>query len=100
MQVYKDKITNIIGIFNIKDIAINYGADGIKNKNQIIDMLRQPQFLDEDEKIFSAFKIMQKNSQMLAVITDKEKIPIGIVSIENILEKLVGQIFDENDKKQ
>ena len=52
------------------------------------------------KKYFLLLKLCKKNSQMLAVITDKERIPIGIVSIENILEKLVGQIFDENDKKQ
>ncbi len=99
MPVYEDKITNIIGIFNIKDIVIKYGREGLQDKKQIMETLRAPQYLDEDEKIFSAFKIMQKNSQMFAIVVDKEKMPIGIVSIENILEKLVGQIFDENDKR-
>ena len=40
---------------------------------------------------------MQKENQVIAVIVDAENIPLGIISIEDILEKLVGKIFDEDD---
>lgn len=97
IPVYKSKKTNIIGILNIKDMAIQYAQEKI-DKEKIERILREPQYIKHDEKIFDAFKSLQKNRQVIGIVCDDENNPIGLISIEDILEKLVGKIFDENDK--
>lgn len=99
IPVYKDSKTNIIGIFNIKEAVIKYAEIGMKNKEQIIESLQIPQYIKQDEKIFNVFKALQKNNRMLGIVRDGQNVPIGLISVEDILEKLVGKIFDEDDKK-
>lgn len=97
MPVYDEDINNIVGILNIKDIALEYA------KNKTVDMelthlLRKPNFIYSEEKIFDAFKKLQKEKQVLAVVKDKNEEVVGIVSLEDILEKVVGNIADEYDE--
>lgn len=99
IPVYENNINNIIGIFHIKDTVIQHIEKGITDKQQIEEVLRKPIFVGKDEKIFDVFKILQRNNQMMAIIKDDKDIPVGLITIEDILEKLVGKIFDEDDKK-
>lgn len=97
MPVYEKTKDNIIGIFNVKDIAIEYA----KNKQVKVDIrknLRQVLFVDKEQKISEVFKEMQLNNQAIAIVKEDKKV-IGIVTMEDILEKIVGKIFDEFDKK-
>lgn len=97
MPVYKGD--NIIGIFNIKDIAIEY----TKSNNVELDInkfLRKVILVSKNEKISEVFRLMQLNDQlMVAVVDDKRKV-LGIATMEDILEKLVGNILDEYDEKE
>jgi len=97
IPIYKQTKDKIVGILNIKDIAIQYPEKGIKKKSELKKILRKVQTIEEKEKLFIAFKKMQKERNMMAIVVDKNEIPIGLVTIEDILEKLVGKIFDEND---
>lgn len=99
IPVYEGKKENIIGIFYIKDIVIEYTEIGIKNKEQIKSLLRPVNYIYKEEKLFSAFKKIQKNNRMLEFVVDEESKPLGIITIEDILEKLVGNIIDEDDEK-
>lgn len=100
IPVYKDSKTNIIGIFNVKEAAIKYAETGINTKEQITDILQSPQYVNQNEKIFEVFKALQKNNRIFGIVRDEQNVPIGLISIEDILEKLVGKIFDEDDKKE
>lgn len=100
IPVYKESKTNIIGIFNIKEAAIKYAETGINTKEQITDILQIPQYVNQNEKIFEVFKALQKNNRIFGIVRDEQNVPIGLISIEDILEKLVGKIFDEDDKKE
>lgn len=99
MPVYEGKKENIIGIFYIKDMLEEYLETGIQDKEQLRALLRKPNYIYKEEKLFSAFKNIQKGSNMLGIVTDETSIPLGIITIEDILEKLVGKIFDEDDEK-
>lgn len=99
IPVYEGTKENIIGIFYIKDIVIQYTETGIQDKEQIKDLLRKPNYIYKEEKLFSAFKKIQEDSSMLGIVTDEKSKPIGIVTVEDILEKLVGKIIDEDDEK-
>ena len=98
IPMYKKTKTNIIGILNVKEMAIKYAQEKIETKEQLENILRTPQYVKKDEKILDAFKKLQKNNQIIAIVQDEKNVPIGLISIEDILEKLVGEIFDEDDK--
>ena len=97
IPVYEDNINKIIGVFKLKDTVIQNIEKGITSKKQIKEVLREPIFIEKDEKIFSVFKTLQKNKKMLGIVLNDHDIPIGIITVEDILEKLVGNIFDEDD---
>mgnify|MGYP004517379473 FL=1 len=99
IPVYKDEIDNVIGVLNIKDIALEY-AKNKKVENNIEHLLRKIKFVSPEEKIFDAFKKLQKENQMLAIVRDNDNHVLGIISLEDILEKVVGKIFDEYDQKE
>ena len=99
IPVYKGKKEDIIGIFNLKDIVLEYTETGIQEKEQIEKLLREPLFIDKDKKIFDVFKEFQNNNRMIGIVVDEDNTPIGLVSMEDILEKLVGKMFDEDDEK-
>jgi len=96
VPVYKEKIDNIIGILNIKDIILKYEKNNI-SEIKFESMLRKPFFVDKDDKVDEAFKIMQLNAHAIAIVKSENKI-VGIVTIEDMLEKIVGDIFDEYDR--
>lgn len=99
IPVYKGKKEEIIGIFNLKDIVLEYTETGIQEKEQIEKLLREPLFIDKDKKIFDVFKEFQNNNRMIGIVVDEHNTPIGLVAMEDILEKLVGKMFDEDDEK-
>lgn len=96
VPVYKNTKDNIIGILNIKDIIIDYASNNDMSWN-LEDMLREPLYAHENQKIAELFKIMQLNSQLIAVVVNDNKEVKGIITLEDIIEKIVGQITDEYD---
>ncbi|MFR8103948.1 MAG: hemolysin family protein [Clostridia bacterium] len=98
MPIYDNSPENVVGVFNVKDIAIQY-ANNKKVETDLTKYIRKVKLIHEDEKIFSAFKKLQKDNQVMAVVVDSQKRALGIVTIEDIVEKLVGKIFDEYDVK-
>ena len=99
IPVYVEDKNNIIGILNIKDIVIGY-AQNRKVKKDFKKIIRKVVFIDSDEKILDVFKKMQEENQMIAAVKNKKDKIIGIVSMEDILEKIVGKISDEYDEKR
>ncbi|HAW07945.1 MAG TPA: hemolysin [Bacteroidetes bacterium] len=96
MPVYEDSIDNIVGVVYAKDL-INI----FLNKNTIIlkDIIRPPFFVQEDDKINIILRKMQINHAHLAIVIDEFGGTAGIVSMEDILEELVGEIQDEYDEE-
>jgi len=97
IPVYKDSKDNVIGIINIKDIILQ----SEENKKICIDIekiLRPVNFIGKDGKITNAFKSMQLNKQAMMVVIDKDKKVLGIITMEDIIEVLIGNIVDEYDK--
>lgn len=99
IPVYDKEKDNIIGIFYIKDVVTKYTESGLQNTEQIKELLRKPNYIYKEEKLFSAFKKIQEDNRMLGIVVDEKSKPIGIVTIEDILERLVGEITDEDDEK-
>ena len=94
LPVYEETIDSIVGVINEKDFH-NY-VFGTDNDIQII--LKPAEFIPPSMKIPQLLKLLQKNKLHIAVIVDEFGGTEGIVTIEDILEELVGEIWDEHDE--
>ncbi len=96
MPVYAKSIDNIIGVIYAKDIISIF-----KHRDIIIlhDIMRKPYFVQENDLISLLLKQMQANKIHLAIVLDEFNGTAGIISLEDILEELVGEIQDEYDEE-
>jgi len=96
LPVYEESIDNIIGILHAKDL-IHFLADGNIGQFSLKDMIYEPYFVIGSKKTDDLFKEMQKQKIHMAVVVDDYGGTDGIVTIEDLLEEIVGNIFDEHD---
>jgi len=99
LPVYEDTIDNIIGILHAKDLLkyVNKDAQGKFNLKEII---RQPYFVPESKKTDELFKDLQKSKTHMAIVIDEYGGTAGLVTIEDLIEEIVGNIFDEYDEEE
>ena len=96
LPVYEGSIDNIIGILHIRKYIRYYIRRG--EAVDIKPLLYEPFFVHQSTKIDDLLTIMSKNKVNLAVVTDNYGGTLGIVTDEDILEELVGEIWDEDDR--
>lgn len=99
IPVYDDENDNIIGILNIKDYLIEAREAGFDNVD-ISNILRNPYFVPETKNIDSLFFEMQKLKQHIAILIDEYGGFSGIVTMEDIIEEVMGDIDDEYDEEE
>ena len=92
--IYEENIDNIIGIIHLKDF---FTANGITDK-AVTEIMTKPLFVQQSENVNELLKILQTNKSHIAVIIDEYGGTLGIVTMEDILEELVGEIWDEHDE--
>ncbi len=93
--VYEDSIDNIVGQIHQKDF---YTGSGITSK-PISEIMTDVVFVPKNEKISALLQELQKEKTHIAVVVDEHGGTYGIVTIEDILEELVGEIWDEHEEK-
>jgi len=94
LLVYTESIDNIIGVIHLKDFFTESGI----TKKPINELITKPVFIQKSEKINDLLKILQQNKSHIAVVLDEYGGTRGIVTMEDILEELVGEIWDEHDE--
>ena len=99
IPVYEDDSDNIIGILYIKDYLIKAREDGFDNVD-FRSILRKPYFVPETKKIDSLFFELQTTKQHIAILIDEYGGFSGIVTMEDIIEEVMGDIDDEYDKEE
>ena len=97
VPVYENTIDNIKGIIYIKDLIKYLRSDETIELNQL---LREPFLVSENKVISDLFKELQRNNHHAAIVIDEYGGTAGFVTMEDILEELVGNIFDEFDDIQ
>ena len=98
IPVYHDQIDNITGILNVKDV---FSAMVSHRKDSTIkEVMYDPMFVPETKKIDDLLKELQVHRVQMAIIIDEYSSFVGIVTVEDILEELVGDIMDEYDKEE
>lgn len=95
VPVYQSTIDNIVGILHVKDLLQFMGDN--QEDFKLSRIIRKPYFVPESKKIDKLFSELQKNKVHLAVVIDEYGGTAGIVTIEDLLEEIVGNIFDEYD---
>ena len=98
IPVYDGDPDNIVGILHIKDYLYNVTKKGFDNVN-IKRLLRPAYFVPETKNVDALFKEMQKHKHHLAILIDEYGGFSGIVSVEDIIEQIVGDIDDEFDEE-
>jgi len=94
VPIYSDTVDNIIGIVNLKDV---FFYNGEKDDFNIIDIVREPYFTYEYKKTSELLIEMRRNSISIAIVLDEYGATVGLITIEDLLEEIVGEIRDEYD---
>lgn len=95
--VYEESVDTILGILNVRDYLLDRNA----GKNTALkDLLRPAYFVPETMKADNLFKEMQKEKVHIAVVVDEYGGTEGIITMEDLLEEIVGNIYDEFDKAE
>lgn len=94
LPVYSETRDNVIGIVNLKDVFF-YSGD--KANFNITDIIREPYFTYEFKKTSELLIEMRRNSISLAIVLDEYGATAGLITIEDLLEEIVGEIRDEYD---
>ncbi|MGL5692835.1 MAG: HlyC/CorC family transporter [Peptostreptococcaceae bacterium] len=97
LPVYDDSIDNIVGILNIKDVVFLEDEE-IENFN-IKDYLRDAFFTYEFKKITQLLEEMKKDRSQMAIVVDEYGATAGLITIEDLVEVIVGDIDDEYDEE-
>ena len=94
LLVYEDSIDKIVGVVHSKDV---FTAKGLTDK-PLDKLISPPLFIHKGERIDDLLRALQTNKSHLAVVLDEYGGTLGIVTMEDILEELVGDIWDEHDE--
>ena len=95
IPVYHDNIDNVIGIINEKDL-INIVVNN--NNEEISSIIKPLNVIQPHMKLSHLLKVLQNNKSHMALIADEYGGTMEIITLEDILEELVGEIWDEHDK--
>lgn len=96
LPVYKDSIDNVIGLIHQRDFFVGY----VKGEKEIGHLVQDIVFTSEYTRISALLKQLQKQKIHMAAVSDEYGGLVGIVTLEDILEELVGEIWDEHDEEE
>lgn len=94
LPVYHETIDNIVGILHLKDVfnALNAGE-----WQEYLSLIKPVEYLLQQTRASKVLTMLQKNQSHMAIVTDEYGGTVGIVTLEDIIEELVGDIWDEHD---
>ena len=95
LPVYNGNIDSIVGIIHEKDFYRNYSKKGFTIK----DIMQEAVFVVEHTKISALLKKLQSKKIHMAIVLDEYGGTLGLVTVEDIIEELVGEIYDEYDEE-
>ncbi|MBE6679198.1 MAG: HlyC/CorC family transporter [Ruminococcaceae bacterium] len=95
LPVYKENIDNIVGMLNINHYYKQYA---INHETTVEDVMREPLFMPGTVKLPTALETMREDKVQIVVVLDEYGGTLGIVTMEDILEQIVGDIWDESDE--
>ncbi len=97
IPVIEDNIDNVIGILNIKDLFLYQAREG--NIADVRSLMRPPYFVPENKKLDTLLQQFKKRKTHMAIVVDEHGGVAGLITLEDALEELVGEIRDETDRE-
>jgi CBS domain containing-hemolysin-like protein len=94
MPVYDGSLDKIVGIVNTKDLFFLFSTSGVV---VLEDALYPATFLAPEESVANAFRLFRKSHRPMAVVRDDANVVLGLITLEDVLEEIVGDIEDEHD---
>ena len=94
LPVYEDSIDNIVGVLHLNDLLKELAKN---DKADIRSILMEPVFVYRTTKLPSVLQALREANQHMAIVTDEYSGIDGIITMEDVLEEVVGEIWDEND---
>ncbi|MBQ8953650.1 MAG: HlyC/CorC family transporter [Clostridia bacterium] len=92
LPVYEENIDDIVGIIHEKDFFNNRSAKSLR------ELMHPPMFVTPGAKLSDLLRMLQKNKTHMAIVSDEYGGTMGLLTLEDILEELVGEIYDEHDE--
>jgi putative hemolysin len=99
IPVYEDSIDNIVGILHVKDL-LQFFTRKNGTDFDIRKMIRKPYFVPESKRLNDLFRELQVKKTHMVVVIDEYGGTAGIITVEDLLEEIVGNIFDEYDEEE
>ena len=98
IPVYEDSIDNIIGLLYAKDLLKQWGTD--ENSRSVREIMRPPYFIPESKNLEQLLQDFKRKRIHLAIVIDEYGGTSGLITIEDLLEQIVGDIQDEHDSEE
>jgi putative hemolysin len=98
--VYDDSVDNVVGIVSIKDVLRQLAAHAVDDASPIAPLMRPATFIPETKLVSDLFWQMQEERQQMAVVVDEYGGVAGVVTLELLLEEMVGRVVDELGQPQ
>ncbi|WIV18996.1 hemolysin family protein [Paenibacillus polygoni] len=97
--VFEERVDNIIGILHVKDLIVQFRRDTAKPMS-IMDIIRPAYFVSESKKGDDLLEELQQNRVHMAIVVDEYGGTAGLITIEDLIEEIVGSIYDEYDEEE
>ena len=101
IPVIEDSIDNIIGILNLKDLFASFQKACTAESESSLDVkkiMRKPYFIPESKKLDSLLQDFKQKKIHIAIVVDEHGGISGIVTLEDVVEEIIGEIIDETDR--
>ena len=95
--VYEDDIDNIVGVLHIKDLM---GLMQSGSTTELRDIIRPPYFVPQHKRSDRLFNDMKKSKTHMVIVVDEYGGTAGLVTMEDLIEEIVGEIYDEHDEEE
>ena len=96
IPIYLDNVDNIIGTLHAKDLLPYWGKSDVK----VNSIVRSPYFIPETKKISEVLKDLRGNKSHMAIVIDEYGGTAGILTLEDIIEEIIGEVMDEYDAEE
>lgn len=93
--VYEEDMDQVLGFLHVKDLA--FLGNGEEKKFHVETFLKEPFFVFENMKISAVFDHMNRKKVHLALVKDENNVVVGMITLEDIMEEIFGEIQDEHD---
>lgn len=98
IPVIENTIDNVVGILNVKDLLAHLSRS--QTPPDVIQVMRPPYFVPEHKKLDSLMRQFKKRKTHMAIVVDEHGGVAGLITLEDAIEEIVGEIRDETDKEE